>query len=75
VGASTVKWMTPDPCLVFNESYSKLYIKFEFCKEKNHRHSINILVYKAKQIMTTILFFLEDGASGVQVVDIEQTTV
>ena len=30
LGASTVKWITPNPCLVLSES-------FEFCEE-NHRH-------------------------------------
>ena len=27
-----------DPCLVFSENDSKLYINFEFCEKKNHRH-------------------------------------
>jgi hypothetical protein len=50
-------------------------------KEKNHRHSINILIYKAKQFMMTKiiirkkLHILEDGASGVQVGDIGQVIV
>ena len=34
MGASTVKWTTLDPCLVFSESDSKLYTSFEFCEEK-----------------------------------------
>ena len=38
LGASTIKWTTLDPCLVFSESDSKLYTNFEFCEEKNHRH-------------------------------------
>ena len=34
MGASTVKWTTPNPCLVSSESDSKLYTNFEFCEEK-----------------------------------------
>ena len=48
-----VQWTNLDPCLVFNESDSKLYTKFEFCEEKNHRQIKNILIYKAKQILMT----------------------
>ena len=45
-----VKWTTPDPNLVFNESDSKLYTNFEFCEEKrNHRNLRNMMIYKAKQ--------------------------
>ena len=48
-----IKWIAPEPCLVFNKSDSKLYTNFEICEEKNHRHFKNILViYKAKRIMT-----------------------
>ena len=53
MGASTVKWTTPDPCLAFRESVSKLYTNFEFCEENNHRHIKNILIYKAKQSIMT----------------------
>ena len=53
MGASTVQWAALDPCLVFNESDSKLSTNFEFCEEKNHGHFKNILIYKAKQIMMT----------------------
>ena len=56
LGASTVKWTNLDPCLVFNESDSKLYINFEFCEEKNHRHYKEILIYKVKQIVMTKQF-------------------
>jgi hypothetical protein len=51
MGASTVKWTTPNPCLVFSENDSKLYTNFEVCEKRNHKHSRNILIYKAKQIM------------------------
>jgi hypothetical protein len=63
---------------VLGESDSKLYANFEFCEEENHKHFINMLLYKAKQIMMTrkhykkSLHILEDGTSGVQVGDIEQ---
>ena len=33
MGVSTVKWIALDPCLVFNESDSKLCINFEFYEE------------------------------------------
>ena len=65
---------------MLGESDSKLHANFEFCEE-NHRHFINILLYKVKQIMMTrkkykkSLYILEDGTSGVQVGDIEQVTV
>ena len=38
LGASTVKWTTPNPSLVLSESDSILCINFEFCEEINHRH-------------------------------------
>ena len=34
VCASTVKWTTPYPCLVFSESDLKLYTNFEFYGKK-----------------------------------------
>ena len=80
-GSRAINWTTPDPCPVFSESDSKLYTDFEFCEEKNHWHFKNILIYKAQQIMMTkkisqkSLHILEDGASGVQVGDIEQVIV
>ena len=65
---------------MFNESDSKLYTNFEFCEEKNHRHVLNILNKKANLIMMTknskkSLHVLEDGASVVQVGDIQQVIV
>jgi hypothetical protein len=39
LGASTVKWTTLDPYLVLNESDLELCTNFEYCEEKNHRHS------------------------------------
>jgi hypothetical protein len=79
------KWTSPNACLVFSESGSKLYTNFEFCEEKNHRHFKNILIYKDKKIMMTTkiknkkskesLHILQDGASVVQVGDIEQVIV
>jgi hypothetical protein len=53
-------------------------LTLNFVKKKNHRHFKNILIYKANQIKMTkknskkILDIFEDGASGVQVGDIEQ---
>ena len=66
---------------MLSESDSILCINFEFCEEKNHRHFKIILIYKAKQFMMTktnpvkVYIYLEDGASGVQVGDIEQVIV
>ena len=62
---------------VFNESDSKLYTNFEYCEEVNHKHFTNMLIYKAKQFRMEKnpqqnLHILEDGASHVQVGDIEQ---
>ena len=48
-----------------------------FFEEKKHGHSQNILIYTAKQFMMAIkiprkvYIFKEDGASGVQVGDIQ----
>ena len=36
VGASIVKWIVPDPCMVLSESASKLHTNFEWCEEKIH---------------------------------------
>jgi len=49
-------------------------------KKQNHRHSRNIMIYKAKQFMMTkhfqgSLHILEDGASGVKIGNIEQVIV
>ena len=51
MGASMVKWTTPNPCLVLSESDLKLYTNLELCEEINHRHIKRI--YKAKQYMMT----------------------
>ena len=68
--------MAPYPCLVFNESDSKLYTNIEFCEEGNHRHFKNILIYNDDtKVSKESLHILEDGASGVQVGDIEQVTI
>ena len=65
---------------MLSESNSILYIKFEFCEEKNQWHIKFMLIYKAKQLWwqknsKKNLHILEDGASGVQVGDIEQVIV
>ena len=81
VGASTLKWTCPNPCLVSTENDSKVYTNFDFFGEKNHRNFYNIFTYKAKKLMMTkkklqeSLHILEDGASGVQVGDSEEVTV
>ena len=41
-GASMVKWTALDPCLMLSESDSSLYINFQFCEEKNHKHFKNM---------------------------------
>jgi hypothetical protein len=79
-GASTVKWTVYDPCLVFNESESKLYTNFDSCEEK----FINILKHIDLQSQSNLwwlknskksLHILDDGTSGVQASDIEQVVV
>ena len=81
MGASMVKWTTPDPYLSASESDSKLYTIFEFCEENSHKHFENILIYKRQAIYDDknnskkSLHTLEDCASGVQVGDIEQVIV
>ena len=82
MGASTVKWTCPDPCLELSESDSKLYTNFNFCEEKTIDIK-KILIYKAIQFMMTkkrkiskkSSLNLENDASGVQVGDIEQIIV
>ena len=79
VGASTIKWTTLNPCLVFSESNSILYTNF--CEVKYHRHFKNILIHNAKtnyddkNNSKKSQYILEDGTSGVQVGDIEQTII
>ena len=53
MGASMVKWTTPNPCLVLSESDLVLCINFEYCEGKNHGHFESALIYKAKQFMMT----------------------
>ena len=55
-GVSTIKYTISLPCIGLNESDSKLFITFEFCKGKNHKYLKNTLIYKAKQFMLTIFF-------------------
>jgi hypothetical protein len=44
-----VKYITPLPYIGLSESDSKLYIDFEFCEGKNHKHLKNTLIYKDRQ--------------------------
>ena len=84
-GPSMVKWTTSDPYLVLSESDSNLYTDFEFCIEKNHRHWENIYWYTKpsslwwqkvfQEILNILHCYIEDGASGVQVGDIEQAII
>ena len=53
MGASMVKWIAPDPCLVFSESDSNYTLTLNFVKNKYHRHFSKIPIYKAKQIVKT----------------------
>ena len=53
MGASTVKYTTPLPCIGVSESDSKLYTRLEFYEGNNHKHLKNTLVYKAKQFVLT----------------------
>ena len=80
VGASTVKWTSPIPCIVFSEMIQNYTLSFEFCGEL----IINLLkTYWSKKIQANYagfflkksLHILEEGASGVQVGEIEQLHV
>ena len=80
MGASTVKWRTHDLCLVLSESDSKLCTNFEICEGKtmNISNSVNLqsqAIYDDQKNSNRSLHILEDGASGVQVGDIEQVIV
>ena len=81
LGASMVRWTTPDPCLVLSDRDWKLYTNFEFCEEKNHIHvkkhiglQSHAILWWQKNSMKN-LHILEDRASGVQIGDIEQVIV
>ena len=73
LGASMVKYTTPLPYICLSECDSKMYIIFESCEEKNHKHLRNTLIYKAKQFMflklntfsKKCLHILGDSASSV----------
>ena len=71
MGASVVKWTTHDPCLVLSESDSTLYTNFEYCEEKNLRNLKTINLQNQAIYDDKNPHILEDGASGVQVGDIE----
>ena len=68
MGASTVMWTTPDPCLMLSESDSIFYTNFEFCEKK----IIDILkIYQSTKKAVwddkkskKYLHILEDGASS-----------
>ena len=51
--ASMEKWKTPSPCLMLSVSNSILRTNFEYCEDKNHGIFKNIMIYKAKQFMST----------------------
>ena len=52
-GASKVKWVALDPCLVLSESDLILCTNLKNFEEKDHRYFKNIFIYKAKQLMMT----------------------
>ena len=63
MGASMVKWIAHDPCLVLSDSDSKLYTNFEFCKERNrnlknkHVELKNQAIYVDKKIPRKVYIF------------------
>ena len=67
------------PCISFSESDLNLYTNVEFCEGKDHKDFKSTLIYNVKQFMLIFsprkVYILEDGASGVQVGDIEQVIV
>ena len=61
---------------MFSESDSKLYTNFEFCEKEDHRHFKYIIAnHGGKKKIKKSLHILINGASGVQVGDIEQVIV
>ena len=81
MGASTVKWTTPYPYLVFNESDSKLYINFEYYEEKKSYTFLKHIDLQSqanhddKNNSKKSSHILDDSPSGVQVGDFEQVIV
>ena len=74
MGASTVKYTTPLPCIGLSESDSKTYTNFELCEGKNHNFFLkkhidlqSQVIYVDKLFFKKGLHILEDGASSVQV--------
>ena len=72
-----VKWTTHDLCLVASESDFKSCTNFEFCEEKiiNTKKVYWSTLSNDKNNSKKSLHIVEDGASGVQVGDIEMATV
>ena len=61
-GASMVSWTTRNPCLVLNESDSKLYTKFKFCEDsveniQKHINLHNQASYDDKKIPRKVYIF------------------
>ena len=52
-GASMIWWTTLDPCTHLSENDPKQLTNFGICENKDHKHFINTLVYKAKQSILT----------------------
>ena len=66
VGASIVKWIVPDPCMVLSESASKLHTNFEWCEEKIHGFFFKLIDIqsqanydKKKKILRKVYIFSE----------------
>ena len=81
MGASMVKWIAPNRCLMLSESVSKLYTNLNLVVKKNHRHFRKHIdlqgqaIYDDKNNSKKSLHILTDDASGVQVGDVEQAIV
>ena len=60
LGARIVKYATSLPCIGLSESVSKLYINFEFCEGKNHKHMKNIDL-QSQEFYVDYLFLQENS--------------
>ena len=74
MGASKVKWTNHDPCLVLSDNDPNYTLTIDFVKKKIIDIDKTYWVTKPSSFKKS-LHIWEDGASGVQVSDVEQAIV
>ena len=57
--ASTIKYTTPLSCIGSSESASELYINFEICEGKNHKHLKKHIGPQSQVIYVDKLLFMK----------------